>query len=161
MCICIQSRRAQPCHATKIPPSAASSTRCLSSCCSSCGGARSSCRFYRTPPYTLIYHVLTHPYISQARSSPLLFPLTHRPTVLQVLLQHPRTHEDFVEFALTELRGALRIDAYNQAFSILQRVRAAIATVPTVSADTDKDIRQFLNEEARHYTYNYATSTLL
>jgi hypothetical protein len=40
-------------------------------------------------------------------------------------------------------------------------VRAAIATVPTVSADTDKDIRQVLNEEARHYTYNYATSTLL
>ena len=34
---------------------------------------------------------------------------------------------------------------------MLQRVRAAIATVPTVSADTDKDIRQFLNEEARHY----------
>ena len=68
-----------------------------------------------------------------------------------MLLQHPRAHSDFVEFALTELRGALRIETYNQAFTMLQRVRAAIATVPTVSADTDKDIRQFLNEEARHY----------
>ena len=79
-------------------------------------------------------------------------------------MQHPRAHADFIEFALTELRGALRIDAYNQAFAMLQRVRAAIATVPTVSADTDKDIRQFLNEEARHYllsqyyrTYNGTT----
>ena len=54
------------------------------------------------------------------------------------MLQHPRAHADFIEFALTELRGALRIDAYNQAFAMLQRVRAAIATIPTVSADTDK-----------------------
>lgn len=65
-------------------------------------------------------------------------------------------HTDFVEFALTELRGALRIDAYNQAFSLLQRVRTAIAILPTVSVDTDKDIRQFLNEEARRYQlWNY------
>jgi hypothetical protein len=65
-----------------------------------------------------------------------------------------------VKFALTELRGALRIDAYNQAFSLLKRVRTGIATLPTVSTDTDKDIRQFLNKEARRYRLrDYGTTT--
>ena len=57
-----RSRRAQPCHAIKTPPSAASSTPYSSSCCSSCGGARSSCRSYLPQ----IENILTHPYTLQA-----------------------------------------------------------------------------------------------
>ena len=49
----------------------------------------------------------------------LLLKLRRGDVKVQVLLQHPRAHADFVEFALAELRGALRLDAYNQALYLL------------------------------------------
>ena len=56
----IRSRRARPCHATRVPPSAASSTHCSSSCCSSYGGARSSFRSYHAPPSSPDCELPTH-----------------------------------------------------------------------------------------------------
>ena len=32
---------------------------------------------------------------------------------MHVLLQHPRAHRDFVDFALAEMRGVLRPEVYN------------------------------------------------
>ena len=48
--------------------------------------------------------------------------------------------------------GALRIDVYNHASTMLQRVRAAIGAAKHVSFDTKTHMRKYLDEQA---TYSF------
>jgi len=81
----------------------------------------------------------------------LLIKLRRSEVRMHVLLQHPRAHRDFVDFALTEMRGALRVEVYNHASTMLQRVRAAIGAVEHVSADTEMHMRKYLDEQAKGF----------
>ena len=79
----------------------------------------------------------------------LLIKLRRSEVRMHVLLQHPRAHRDFLGFALAEMRGALRIEVYNHASTMLQRVRAAIAAAAHVSSDTQMHMKKFLDEQAK------------
>ena len=72
----------------------------------------------------------------------LLIKLLRRKVSINALLQHVRAHRDFVDFVVVALGGVLRLDVYNLASTILQRVRVATLVEPTVTADTAYNVHR-------------------
>ena len=85
----------------------------------------------------------------------LLIKLQRSDVSLGVLLLHPRAHRELIEFALRELKGALRLDVHNVAASLLQRVRIALESDSTLSTNTTTHMKEYLESQAKTFALEH------
>ena len=83
----------------------------------------------------------------------LLIKLEKDQVHLDVLLQHPDAHRALVAFLLPALRGGLRLTVYNEAITLLSRVRVAVLEAPRLQTSTVAEYDDFLFEQAHWFAF--------